>query len=592
MRAISLRMVVCLILVYTGVSLANDACILGSYEQSQSDIIVLDSISRDRVIFYNLGSLAGNNVEYIFRYGNLNTLGSAFGDSVTGGAISICYGQSELARIINIVNGDFIEDTIRVNTSLDSLSVSVRADSISDPIIICKSRLLVTDSIPPAAISDLRINATYHSALLLAWTIPGDDIEIGNAALYDIRYSYVSPYPDTAAWWDSATSMTSIPEPGVPGDSQSTMLSGLFPDSTYYIMMVTYDELGNRSAYSNVVSGIPQGSLINNCLYFDGNQYCTVPYNMVLNPTSAMTIEAWFYLDGDYTWNHAAILDKAEPHHNMPFYQYNFGPANHTDFYAQMAVDNQYFPFEDFHVVTPDTWTHAAVTFDGAKQRLYINGVQIDSIVGAGVIDTFSTGLRIGAYQNVEGNNFKGYLDEIRIWGIARSGDQINSGKNHLLRGDEPGLAAYWRFDDGIGQSILDCSTHGVNGVLGISPAVESEDPDWRPSTAPVDSQYVSINDRVTPQMQAGLLKNYPNPFNDQTLISFSLSADSPVKLEIFDILGRRILVIVDDFFKAGEHSLLWDGKSGSGVDMASGLYYYRLQTNTLDLTKKMLKLR
>lgn len=84
MRAISLRMAVCLILVYAGVSLANDACILGTYEQSQSDIIVLDSTSRDRVIFYNLGSLAGNNVEYIFRYGNLNTLGSAFGDSVTG----------------------------------------------------------------------------------------------------------------------------------------------------------------------------------------------------------------------------------------------------------------------------------------------------------------------------------------------------------------------------------------------------------------------------------------------------------------------------------------------------------------------------
>jgi hypothetical protein len=68
------------------------------------------------------------------------------------------------------------------------------------------------------------------------------------------------------------------------------------------------------------------------------------------------------------------------------------------------------------------------------------------------------------------------------------------------------------------------------------------------------------------------LEQNYPNPFNPGTAISFRLSAISHVSLEIFDVLGRRIAVLVDEARPAGTHTARWDGSS-----MPSGVYFYRL---------------
>jgi len=85
------------------------------------------------------------------------------------------------------------------------------------------------------------------------------------------------------------------------------------------------------------------------------------------------------------------------------------------------------------------------------------------------------------------------------------------------------------------------------------------------------------------------LNQNYPNPFNAATNISFSLPEAGQVKLQVYDLLGRSVVTLHEGFLQAGSHTIVWDGRSAAGLDLASGVYFYRLQAGDFDKTKKML---
>ncbi|HQU70931.1 MAG TPA: FlgD immunoglobulin-like domain containing protein [Calditrichia bacterium] len=70
---------------------------------------------------------------------------------------------------------------------------------------------------------------------------------------------------------------------------------------------------------------------------------------------------------------------------------------------------------------------------------------------------------------------------------------------------------------------------------------------------------------------------NYPNPFNPSTEIRFFLPHSSEIRLEIFDLLGRRISTLAAGTYSPGEHRIRWDGHNASGIPVASGTYFYRL---------------
>jgi hypothetical protein len=88
------------------------------------------------------------------------------------------------------------------------------------------------------------------------------------------------------------------------------------------------------------------------------------------------------------------------------------------------------------------------------------------------------------------------------------------------------------------------------------------------------------------------LAQNYPNPFNPETRIDFALPSRSDVRLEIFDLLGRRITTLVDDQYQPGKYSVVWNGQDRSGVSVASGIYFYRLTTERGIKQEKMTLLR
>ena len=74
------------------------------------------------------------------------------------------------------------------------------------------------------------------------------------------------------------------------------------------------------------------------------------------------------------------------------------------------------------------------------------------------------------------------------------------------------------------------------------------------------------------------LLKNYPNPFNPLTRISFRMERDAQVSLRVYDVQGRLVRTLVDDYLAAGPRVVEWDGSDDRGLPAASGTYYLRLQ--------------
>ncbi|UCE67267.1 MAG: T9SS type A sorting domain-containing protein [Candidatus Zixiibacteriota bacterium] len=88
------------------------------------------------------------------------------------------------------------------------------------------------------------------------------------------------------------------------------------------------------------------------------------------------------------------------------------------------------------------------------------------------------------------------------------------------------------------------------------------------------------------------LNQNYPNPFNAATNISFNLPEAGQVKLQVYDLLGRSVVTLHDGFLQAGSHTVAWDSRSAAGFDLASGVYFYRLQAGSFDKTKKMLLIK
>ena len=111
----------------------------------------------------------------------------------------------------------------------------------------------------------------------------------------------------------------------------------------------------------------------------------------------------------------------------------------------------------------------------------------------------------------------------------------------------------------------------------GYSLAVEEPTPsEWKPNP-------------LKPTPINRLSQNFPNPFNPETWIPYQLASDAKVVLHIYDAQGRHIHFQTLGHQKAGSHTAYWDGRNSVGEPVASGIYFYSLETDTFHATRKML---
>jgi len=173
-----------------------------------------------------------------------------------------------------------------------------------------------------------------------------------------------------------------------------------------------------------------------NALSFDGvNDYVEVPNSASLNPTSHITVEAWFNAVAGTLTTQKTLVQKPFTSHIAPHYQYTLLLLDTTT-KPKVAAFSITVGSMSYWVIAKDlsygygTWHHLAGTYNGTTITLYLDGTAVASESVSGTISTYDTVLQIGAYPNLSKTStycFKGLIDEVRIWNTALTEDQLGS---------------------------------------------------------------------------------------------------------------------------------------------------------------------
>lgn len=97
----------------------------------------------------------------------------------------------------------------------------------------------------------------------------------------------------------------------------------------------------------------------------------------------------------------------------------------------------------------------------------------------------------------------------------------------------------------------------------------------------------ISITIEAVPTKYS-LAQSYPNPFNPETAINYTLKEAGNVSLKIYNLQGRLVRTLVDQKKPVGSYSVMWNGTDDNGILLASGVYYYTLKVNGFEETKKL----
>lgn len=151
--------------------------------------------------------------------------------------------------------------------------------------------------------------------------------------------------------------------------------------------------------------------------------------------------------------------------------------------------------------VSPKVWHHLALVRQGAALTLYVDGVGVGTLtVSAAQLNVAANGALLGQEQDCAGGCFdatqslRGRLDEVRLWSRALSVGELRQMMHACSTGGEPGIRAFWRFDDGLGQVAIDTTGNGYDGTLGTTQSSDSYDPTWVTSNSPVCGEIVDPN--------------------------------------------------------------------------------------------------
>jgi PAS domain S-box-containing protein len=206
----------------------------------------------------------------------------------------------------------------------------------------------------------------------------------------------------------------------------------------------------------------PEGDPLENVLQLDGSvSYVELPPK-VFNTLGEATVEAWVrwhHFDGEQkrVFNYGDVRDDL-----------GLG-ANRRDlrFVIVDAKANKINNVVVQGALTTNQWYHLACISGAQGMRLYLNGVLVGTNAFAGSFASLKNPARNFLGQRVSATDrntqFDGEIDEVRVWGVARTEQEIRSAMYSKLTGQEPGLAACWNFDDGTAR---DSSTNGYHGML------------------------------------------------------------------------------------------------------------------------------
>ena len=408
---------------------------------------------------YSTGSVSGSGAGGLLSYDNSGPVNNSFWDTGTSGQSSSSGGTGETTASMKTyatfsgAGWDFASTWAMhsaVNNGYPYLRgiTPVSSSSSSSPTAITQSASIVKIT---SALANGAVNSNSDTTV--------------------VRFLYGTT---SGVYTDSIAASQS---PLVPWDSinVSAGLSGLSPATTYYVRASASSSLGyiRGDEVSFTTRGFPAlSSVPGSALSFNSasSQYISVPDNAALELTDNLTFEAWVYPTGS---GNMAILDKGNYN-----YLFEIRPNGNTG----LGLSSAWGWIYSAGSVPLNTWSHVAVVFQTGTNavKFYLNGSLLSQHTAPGALTTNTGTFAIGeqAPGNCNCNFFQGMMDEVRVWGVARTEAQIQSDMHQTLTGTETGLISYWQLNEGSGTVTAD-SIAGNNGTL-------TNGPTWVTSEAPV----------------------------------------------------------------------------------------------------------
>lgn len=287
---------------------------------------------------------------------------------------------------------------------------------------------------------------------------------------------------------------------------------------------------GNHGTVSGAVPVEDRFGNPNSAYYFDGvDDYVRVPDQPSLNFRDVITVNFWMTV-GEFFSREAYPISHGnwENRWKISVTNKRVRWTLKTDTTANNGIKD----LDSQSELVLDSLYMVTALYDGLHFEIYLNGMLNGNTTWGGRILTTTIDLAIGQHlPGQNGFNFKGVLDDIRIFNRALSQQEI-----HDLY-------------------------HESMGIL-------------NPDQKGIPQGYE-------------LQQNYPNPFNPMTTIRFALPQSGQVTLTIYDVMGRAVETLVDEKLSPGSYKIDWNA-----AQYASGVYYYRIQAGSFKQTRKMILLR
>ncbi len=231
-------------------------------------------------------------------------------------------------------------------------------------------------------------------------------------------------------------------------------------------------------------------------------------------------------------------------------------------------------PYTDFYSMTiwgvSSHWPRAAFWVTTPGNELDLNRVRV---YGSGPGWTYDKYVDYDEKHNVTyDNNY--YQDPPTVNGIKVVPRHFAGSPSDKVTGFS------FRYDarpEGIQDSIITIEVYNIWGVMEASYSVEV---------------FVEPNEDEKLPKEFFVAQNFPNPFNPETEILYELPKDAQVRLVVYNILGQKVKTLVDERQRAGRYNIRWEGRDDSGEEVASGVYFYKIQAGDIEIAKKMLLIR
>ena len=193
-------------------------------------------------------------------------------------------------------------------------------------------------------------------------------------------------------------------------------------------------------------------------LDFDGADDYVQRASRLVVGTNDLTMEAWINPATPVISDPTFFSIIAQDINGNAASQFQMALSNdHLQFILDNEADSNFVAFFSTSAIPYDTWTHVAVVRSGVHHYIYINGVLDGAATSTSVIDNQSGSdttkhFRIGARESDSAgvsDPFHGHIDDVRIWSVARTCDEIRQLKDCELTGSEGNLVSYYKFDQG-----------------------------------------------------------------------------------------------------------------------------------------------